>query len=177
MPLKVTFDIAQNSARWTDADIRAIKKAIRGALLFISHSRVRGNPGIPGFAGMTKVGVGITLTTNHQIQKLNAKWRKKNQPTNVLSFPSGALENITDYPEKIPVPLGDVVLAYETCAREAKDYGIKFNHYIMFLVVHGTLHLLGYDHETDAQHRQMIKTELVILKQLGLANPYPFMHN
>jgi probable rRNA maturation factor len=47
----------------------------------------------------------------------------------------------------------------------------------MFLVVHGTLHLLGYDHETDAQHRQMIKTELVILKQLGLANPYPFMHN
>lgn len=163
MPLKVTFDIAQTSKRWSAADVRAVKKAVKKTL---EHQLGKIK---------NRVSVSITFGTNNQIQKINHEWRGKNKPTNVLSFPSGELENAAEYPEKIALPLGDIVLAYETCAAESKNFNIKFTHHIMFLAVHGTLHLLGYDHETDADHRQMIKAELQILTQLGLANPYPSM--
>ena len=163
MPLKISYDLSQTSVRWSAADVRTIKKAVTAAL---EHQ-----------VGMlqNRFSVSITLTTDKKIQKINSEWRKKNQPTNVLSFPSDELENAAEYPEKLLLPLGDIILAYETCARESKAYGLPFTHHIMFLAVHGTLHLLGYDHQTDAEHQQMMRTEIAILASLGLANPYPFM--
>lgn len=161
MLLKITIDIDQQSKRWQPADIRAVKRGIRATL---NHQLKKIDQ---------KIVISLVLTTDKKIQKLNAEWRGKNKPTNILSFPSGALENISDYPRELP--LGDLVLAYETCNTEAQKMAIKLPRHLTHLAAHGCLHLLGYDHETDADHRQMLRVELQILTELGLANPYPLM--
>jgi len=175
MPPKISFDVDVQSVRWTESDLRAVKKAIRQSLAAPNPKLLR-NFNLPA-RGRLNLFVSITLTTDKKIQKINHEWRGKNKPTNVLSFPLGELENVKTWPKKIPLSLGDIILAHETCAREAKNFGITFRHYIMFLAVHGALHLLGHDHETDADHQKMIRAELRILKQLKLANPYPLMQN
>lgn len=161
MPLKIKFDIEQQSSRWQPSDIRAIKRGIQTALDLQLKKLDR------------KIVVSIVLTTDKKIQKINAEWRGKNKPTNVLSFPSNALENISDFPKELP--LGDLVFAYETSAREAKAMAIKLPHHITHLAIHGTLHLLGYGHENDRDHRHMVRAELDAMGHLGLANPYPVM--
>ncbi|HCM83262.1 MAG TPA: rRNA maturation RNase YbeY [Alphaproteobacteria bacterium] len=163
MPLKINIDVDTASKRWNAADIRAIKRGINTILEQEIHKIKR------------KIQVSVLLTTNEEVQTLNKKWRDKNKPTNILSFPSNALQNLSDYPAELP--LGDLVLAFETCADEAKAMNIKFAHHITHLAIHGTLHLLGHDHETDAAHEAMMKSELEAMAQLGLANPYPIMDN
>jgi len=162
MPPKILFDVDVQSVRWTESDLHALKRAIGQTIPFLRSFNFS---------------VSLTLTTDKKIQKINCEWRGKNKSTNVLSFPSGELENVKTWPKEIPLPLGDIVLAHETCVREAKNFNIPFHYYIMFLAVHGTLHLLGHDHKTDSDHQKMIRAELRILKQLKLANPYPLMQN
>lgn len=161
MPLKIKIDIDQQSARWQPADIRALKLGIKTAL----QQQIKKLD--------QHILVSVVLTTDKKIQQLNANWRGKDKATNILSFPSNALENISDFPKELP--LGDLVLGYETCAREARFMAIKLQHHITHLAIHGTLHLLGYDHKTDADHRQMVRAELAAMGHLGLANPYPLM--
>ena len=103
----------------------------------------------------------VMLTTNGRVQKLNAAFRGKDKPTNVLSFPAG----LDDY-------LGDVALAYGVTAREAKEGKKTLLDHTTHLVVHGVLHLLGYDHETSRQAGKMEPLEVRILKILKIANPY-----
>ena len=104
----------------------------------------------------------VALSDDRRVQALNRRDRKKNRPTNVLSYPSG---------EK--VFLGDVVLARQTVWREAREQGKTPADHVAHLVVHGTLHLLGYDHETsDADAERMEALERRILKKLGIADPY-----
>jgi probable rRNA maturation factor len=110
----------------------------------------------------------ILLTSDAEIQTLNKQWRGLDKSTNVLSFPS----------PRMPVPdgevahLGDIVLAWGTVAQEARDAGKPLADHLMHLVVHGTLHLLGFDHENDLDAETMEDKEKVILAGLGLANPY-----
>lgn len=122
----------------------------------------------------TRVEVSILLTNNIEIQALNKEYRGKDKPTNVLSFPNLNEDDLRFLPKNpiYPVMLGDLVLAFETLleesALEKKPFLDHFNH----LVVHGMLHLLGYDHETDDDEECMKEKEVMILKSLNVNNPY-----
>ncbi|MEM1374671.1 MAG: rRNA maturation RNase YbeY [Pseudomonadota bacterium] len=109
-----------------------------------------------------------------RIAALNADFRGKPQPTNVLSWPSEerAAEKDGDWPLKAQGELGDIAIAYETCQREADAQGKAFEAHVTHLIVHGILHLLGFDHETDADAALMEGLEVEILGNLGVANPY-----
>lgn len=109
----------------------------------------------------------VALTTDADIACLNATYRGKSTPTNVLSFPAGTGASGGDVRR-----LGDIVLAAETIAREADEQGRPPLHHVQHLVVHGVLHLLGFDHETDAEAEAMEALEAEILARLGIANPY-----
>lgn len=111
--------------------------------------------------------VGVVFTDDAHIRKLNARWRGKDSATNVLSFPAGAQPEAEG-----PVPLGDIVLAFETVAREAAAEDKKPEHHVAHLLVHGFLHLLGYDHETDEQAETMEALERRILHALAIGDPY-----
>ena len=110
----------------------------------------------------------ILLTDDATVQDLNTRFRGKDGPTNVLSFPAPA----TAAPH-----LGDIVLAYGVCAREAAEQGKPLARHLMHLTAHGVLHLLGYDHETDADAEVMEALERDILATLGVPDPYePNLH-
>jgi probable rRNA maturation factor len=110
----------------------------------------------------------IVLGNDSAIRALNRKWRGQNAPTNVLSFPAPA-------PGKTPPAspyIGDIVIAYETAAREALAEGKPFEHHLAHLAVHGFLHLLGYDHRNNRDARNMERLERTILKRIGVPDPY-----
>ena len=120
------------------------------------------------------VEISVRLTDDAEVQALNRDYRGKDQPTNVLSFAQydpddfAMLANTDDG----EILLGDIVLAHETCAREAADRGISVADHATHLIVHGTLHLLGYDHQDDASGDAMEALETKALATLGLADPY-----
>ena len=111
----------------------------------------------------------VLLTDDDEIAAINAQWRGKNKPTNVLSFPT---------PDDLPVPdgelrpLGDLVLAHGVITGEAADQGKALRDHTAHLIVHGTLHLLGYEHESDDEAEEMEALETRILMGLGIADPY-----
>jgi probable rRNA maturation factor len=107
--------------------------------------------------------VAILLADDEAVGELNREWRGKDGPTNVLSFPAA--------PSAAP-HLGDIALAYETCAREAAEQGKALEHHLTHLVAHGVLHLLGWDHQTDAEADRMEAFERDILARLGVPDPY-----
>ncbi|HEY3947432.1 rRNA maturation RNase YbeY [Phenylobacterium sp.] len=113
--------------------------------------------------GATGEGVALLLTDDESVRELNARFRRQDKPTNVLSFP--APQN----PERF---LGDVALAFGVCAREAAQQGKPLAHHLQHLVAHGVFHLLGYDHETDAQAEAMESLERAVLAGLGIPDPY-----
>lgn len=124
------------------------------------------------------VEVSVRLTDDAEVQTLNRDFRGKDKPTNVLSFPqvqADLLESLSNSDAKEPggeILLGDIVLARETCVREAKDKGASIADHATHLIVHGTLHLLGYDHMDDASASAMEALETKALASLGIANPY-----
>ena len=113
----------------------------------------------------------VMLTDDSGIRTLNSNWRGIDKPTNVLSFP--ALQPTgPSGPEDAPRMLGDIAIAYETTRREADDEQKLFDHHLSHLVVHGFLHLIGYDHEKDDDAETMEALEREILSQLGIPDPY-----
>jgi probable rRNA maturation factor len=115
----------------------------------------------------------IVLSDDSAIRLLNRDWRGVDAATNVLSFPASS-HSLARGEDKRAVPrlLGDIVLAYETIAREARDEGKPFDHHLAHLAVHGFLHLLGYDHERDDDAERMEKIERDILARLAIPDPY-----
>jgi probable rRNA maturation factor len=111
--------------------------------------------------------VGVILTDDVEQRRLNRDYRGKDAPTNVLAFPIGDA-----MPGGGPVMLGDVVLAFETVAREAGEQKKPLADHLQHLVAHGVLHLLGFDHETDAEAQVMEARETEILAGLGVPDPY-----
>jgi probable rRNA maturation factor len=112
--------------------------------------------------------ISLVFTGDEDIRTVNEAWRGQDKPTNVLSFPAFPL-----LPGGQPGPmLGDIVLAEETLRREALDLGIPFDDHLTHLLVHGFLHLFGYDHMTDEEAAVMEGLETRILAELGLADPY-----
>ena len=114
--------------------------------------------------------VAILLTHDSAIRKLNRQWRGFDKPTNVLSFPAGAQPGST--PRGALRFVGDIVIACETTAREARAEGKPMHHHLTHLAVHGYLHLLGYDHETDEEATTMERLETRILARLRVPDPY-----
>lgn len=112
----------------------------------------------------------VLLTDDAAIRRLNTQWRGIDKPTNVLSFPPApqlAAEGVS-----ASKPLGDIAIAHETTAREARDESKPFADHLSHLAVHGFLHLLGYDHESEAQAETMEQLERAILARLGVPDPY-----
>ena len=153
-------DVAVEDARWDDAvpDLEAfVLRAVEAGLA--------AGPDSP--AG--PVEVSVLLADDATVQDLNRTWRGKDRPTNVLSFPA------SPQPAHAGVarPLGDVVLAYDTLVRESAEQSKPLAHHLAHLLVHGTLHLLGQDHETgDADADAMEALEVAALAGLGIPDPY-----
>jgi probable rRNA maturation factor len=147
-----------NRAAWTRAVPRLeaqVRRAARAALK-------TGKP-LRGRQQMT-----IRLSGDRDVRRLNHDFRGKDKPTNVLSFPSGE----TVRPPGAPRPLGDIVIAYRTVAREAAAQGKTVRDHLLHLVVHGVLHLLGHDHMRPAEARRMERLETALLAEFGIADPY-----
>lgn len=121
-----------------------------------------------------RLSASLLLTSDEEVHALNREWRQRDAPTNVLSFPMLARPELLALgPDGPPELLGDIALAYETCAREAADKGIPLEHHAAHLIVHGMLHLAGYDHETSAaQAEAMEALETKALAICGIADPY-----
>lgn len=112
--------------------------------------------------------VSLLFTDDETMRGINAQWRGKDKPTNVLSFPAFPLR-----PGMAPKPLlGDIVLAFETVEREAAQEHKPFGHHLSHLIVHGLLHLFGHDHETADEAEEMEELERRILSRLAIPDPY-----
>lgn len=152
MPLEIA--IIRNDEAWPEDLDPLAERAVMEAL---KQSRAK----LKGAAELS-----ILLTDDEEQHELNQQWRGKDSSTNVLSFPQiepfGPVTGI----------LGDITLARETVEREAIEQGVTFNDHFTHLVVHGFLHILGYDHLTDAEALQMESLETAILASLGVADPY-----
>jgi probable rRNA maturation factor len=119
------------------------------------------------------VEISVLLTGDEQVRSLNAKWRGKDKATNVLSFPMAEepdlqQANVAD----AELLLGDIIVAHGVCEAEATDKGVSLEQHATHLLVHGTLHLLGYDHHEDREAADMEAREVRALARLGIANPY-----
>lgn len=156
----VDIEIRIDAPAWDGAETEAVLAAVRGAAVAALADLAPG----PGTWELS-----ILLTDDAAIAELNREWRGKDGPTNVLSFPSD-----DDAPEAggPPALLGDVIVAHATLAREAAAADIPFIDHLRHLVVHGVLHLLGYDHENDAEADEMESRETEILAGLGVPDPY-----
>jgi probable rRNA maturation factor len=151
----VQIDVIVRSARWRKRPSAktTVKKAVLAAARAVSTPSAE---------------LAIVLSDDSAIQTLNRDWRGKNAPTNVLSFP--AAEPGKGLPASLYI--GDIVIAYQTVAREAVAEGKPFNHHLAHLAVHGFLHLLGYDHENDRDAQKMERLERKILERLAIPDPY-----
>lgn len=118
------------------------------------------------------VELNVRLTDDATIQQLNRQFRHQDKPTNVLSFPCHSEDELIIFHGEERLPLGDIVLAYETIEREAKEQHKTFQNHFIHLLIHGTLHILGFDHITDEEAEEMETREIEILQELNIDNPY-----
>jgi probable rRNA maturation factor len=160
-PLEIEIDLADPCPQWRKA-LPGIDKLCQGAALAalaVCGKAVSG----------AKAELSLVLADNAALRDLNREFRGQDKPTNVLSFPAAGKVQ----PGAPMVLLGDVVLAYETVAREAQAQGKSLAEHTAHMVVHGVLHLLGFDHErggSEAERMEALETQ--ILAKLGIPNPY-----
>ncbi|MCX7338140.1 MAG: rRNA maturation RNase YbeY [Alphaproteobacteria bacterium] len=117
--------------------------------------------------------ISIVLTNDEESHVLNLQYRGQDKPTNVLSFPGLDPDDLSAiHDPDMPLLLGDIVVSLETVLKETEQQGKIFEHHVMHLIIHGILHLLGYDHEHEADAAVMESLEVIILKNLGINTPY-----
>ncbi|MBR1778358.1 MAG: rRNA maturation RNase YbeY [Alphaproteobacteria bacterium] len=162
--MAVKIDLRIENGQWKDA-LPDIGKLVKQAA---SAAWKQGN------AGALKIDVkqaeaSVLLTDDQAVHRLNKKYRGVDKPTNVLSF--AALDDENE-PIVDPMLLGDIVVAFETTKREAEEQGRSFADHLFHLIVHGMLHLIGYDHIEEAEAAEMETLEIKILADKGIGNPY-----
>ena len=148
----VTVEVVTQSEHWSahpDSE-EVLRRAIAAAAAFEGSEGKQGE-------------VAVLLTDDAEIRTMNATWRGLDKPTNVLSFPSG---------DGGSPHLGDIAIAFETVARESALENKRFLDHLAHLSIHGYLHLIGFDHETDREAERMEHLETRILASLGIADPY-----
>ena len=163
------LDVAVQSESWPPHDWQAV--ALRAATAALRQSPFGEWLGWP-----VAIEVAVRLTSDDEVRALNRQYRHKDAPTNVLSFPMiqpDLLESVTANSDDGEVLLGDVVLAHGICAAEAAERGIAVEDHAAHLIVHGVLHLLGYDHQGGGEAQAMEEMERAALLSLGLHDPYP----
>ena len=162
----MTLDIAIDAdPEWDSSDWSAIARSAAEAAIAESAFPQLGK-------GAREVELSIRLTSDEQVRMLNAQWRGKDKPTNVLSFPMSEPGDFEVTNEAPGLMLGDIILARGVCEAEAADKAIPVNDHAAHLLVHGTLHLLGYDHHHDEDANDMESREVRALARLGIADPY-----
>jgi len=152
---RLTVEVVRRCARWEG---RITDNVIVGAAeaAFAAGGRIAG-----------PAELSLLLSDDAEIKRLNETWRGKDEPTNVLSFPLNGAPPVDG-----SQPLGDVAIAYETVAGEAQGRGISVGQHTVHMVVHGVLHLIGYDHMSDEDAQSMEALEVQVLADLGLPDPY-----
>jgi probable rRNA maturation factor len=159
MTTALQIHVSIDDPRWRTARVTAarVRRAVRAALARQA-------------AGL-RAELSVALADDRRVRTLNRAWRKIDKPTNVLAFPAGDVSaaGLAGGP---PRPLGDVIVAYETVAAEARAQGKTVADHLSHLLVHGVLHLLGFDHDTDAAAADMEAIEVAVLAGLGVADPY-----
>jgi probable rRNA maturation factor len=153
------LEIRYSDAHWKRPLPKAKKLAEAAVAATLAYERVK-----------QPVDITLTLAGDAYVRKLNHAWRGKDKPTNVLSFPLMPLG--LDLPKGQILMLGDIVLARQTLLCEATAEGKSLAAHYQHLIVHGVLHLLGYDHEGDDETEDMQAREVRILKRLGVRDPY-----
>lgn len=153
------LDVVEESARWREAGLDP--EALAAAGVAAACAEVGVDPGRPA---------AIVFADDALLQSLNARHRGKDKPTNVLAFPAPKLPGMAAQADA--QPLGDVILAFETVAEEAETFGISLKARSLHMVIHGYLHLLGYDHETEDEAELMESMERRSLARLQIADPY-----
>ena len=165
------IDVLVDSEHWKNAGTAkaVVRRALKQAATMLSTKSAE---------------LAIVLTDDAAMRRLNRNWRGVDAPTNVLSFATKnpgnwhMLDRVSDELDKqLGKHLGDIVLAYETVKREARREGKPFDHHLAHLAVHGFLHLLGYDHGSNAQARRMETIERAILRDLAVPDPYRANHS
>lgn len=159
----VTLDVNVSDPRWEDIGIATICQ--RAAELALDVAGIAPNG----------IEISILATDDAEMTRLNGAFRDTSAPTNVLSWPSE--ERVAEVPGGVPKPpidleLGDIALGFETCIGEARESGVGIHEHVTHLVLHGILHLLGYDHISDEDATLMEGLEIQALERLGIANPY-----
>jgi probable rRNA maturation factor len=163
MSASIIISVAEG--RWQNAlpELDALTRAAIGKTLECAA------PALPD----KKIEVGVTFTNDNAMRALNSKWRGKDKPTNVLSFPAA---NADGLPADAPLLLGDILLGFETVLQEAGAAEKSLNDHALHLLIHGTLHLLGHDHEAETDAKAMESLEIKILSGFNVPNPYILMH-
>ncbi len=152
----ITLDIMIEAGDWNRLeDAEALAQKAAEAALAVTYEADE------------KFEASVMLTDDAQIRELNRTWRGKDKPTNVLSFPAPEQPGLDG-----PRHLGDIALAYETLVRESEEESKELAHHFAHLIIHGVLHLLGYDHEVEAEADIMEALEVKALATLGIADPY-----
>lgn len=157
------IQISVEEGPWpSEAELASLSERVLGASAdFLNREEKQPFPKMPPE-------VSLVFTDDASIREINAEWRSQDKPTNVLSFPAFPVT-----PGKMPGPmLGDIILAHETLVREADDLGKPFDEHLTHLLVHGFLHLFGYDHIDESDAERMEDLETRILAGLGLSDPY-----
>ena len=154
--IELQIEVIVRSARWRKR--RGAQTTVKRAILAAAEAVSTGSAELA-----------IVLADDSAVRTLNHDWRGKDTATNVLSFPAVAPRGKT---RSAPPYIGDIVIAYQTTAREAAAEGKPFNHHLSHLAVHGFLHLLGYDHENDRDADTMERLERRILARLAIPDPY-----
>ncbi len=157
----ISVDVIENGGDWAAVCKSAPEAVIEAALAAA---------GLPE-ARLAGASAAIALSNDTEVAGLNASYRGKPTPTNVLSFPAPQPASISENAEDERF-IGDIILAAETIQREAAELNIPARHHLQHLVVHGLLHLSGFDHESDATAHDMESLETRILASIGLPDPY-----
>lgn len=173
---KLEIAVIARDPLWRDSEPRFESLARRAAVAVFCHDAARrgldgpvlDGPVLSGHVLDGPVEASIVLADDALVRDLNRTYRRQDRPTNVLAFSNdGKPEGITG-----PCLLGDVILARETVLREARDQGKSVAEHMSHLVVHGLLHLLGYDHDETPQAEKMEALEVAILAEIGIEDPY-----
>ena len=161
----MAVDVVIEDARWKALDLRQIANQAFFETLFLLDLQHE------------SFSCCVLACDNKQIKQLNNKFRGKNFPTNVLSFPASlendeVKSNSTSTEANNPHELGEIAIAFEICKKEAFISKVKFEHHVYHLIIHSVLHLLGFDHEEEENAAKMEKIEVQVLAKLGISDPY-----